>query len=479
MTTGQHSTVGADVISAAVCCFITSLAMASEPELKYIKPLTLPSLDKVELVAVPLDTDVYAVTRVGLPDLRLWDAAGRQVTFVVRRAISKRDETSRQTWTARGKFSARPLDNGGLEMILPLEDKEPIPSGLRFVSPLKNFEHRVQVDSSSDGETWRPVVRDGLIFDYAQYIDVRNDSVRFAPPAEDVDDKMPTQAPYHYLRITIDQVTKSQESQLLELTRQLRADGETDISERLLIERRPFRIDRIELWREVIHKHVTGDVQSPYPLSNLKITENTEPHQTRVTFDSRREPLTSLSLVTDARNFSRSARVEIGQEQGMQTRWDVIGSDEVSKIDLYCLDRSHLSIAISETRQTRYRLVIENRDSAPLAIAGVTAQGAVYEVVFLADPTEKYRLAYGGNRIAQPVYDTAALTAALNAGYISKVAQLGKQRILSEGAETTEPFFARLINDTRLLLMAIVLLVLLLGFGLYQAMRRVDRQVEV
>ncbi len=465
-------------IMAACLTVSAAFAVADPPSLKYVKPLSLPTLDKEELVAVPLDSDVYDVTRAGLPDLRLLDAANKEVAFIVRKAVSKRDETIQDTWTARRQPSAKPLDNGGLEITLELEREEPTPNGVRLVSPLRNFEQRVRVEFSPDGQNWQPLLSDGLIFDYAKYIDVRSDTVHWTTLADAAHDgERPADAPRRRIRITIDDVTKEQESQLMELTRRLRGGEVTEKSERLIIDRRPFRIERIDFWRDVIRDRVTGDQQADYPLSSMAVSEDADAKQTHVTLDSRREPLTSLSLVTEARNFSRSAQVQTEREQGARSSWFTIASGNVSRIDVRRLDRTNLAIAIPETRQPRYRLVIENRDSPPLTITGVTARGSVYEVVFLADPKAEYRLAYGGSDVAPPNYDTAALTASLNAGYIPLAATLGEQGILSEDVVTGDSFFNRLINDTRLLTAAISLLVILLGLGLYQATRRVNSQI--
>src|SRR2546426_439852 len=51
---------------------------------------------------------------------------------------------------------------------------------------------------------------------------------------------------YAHFRITIRDVTSNQESELLELTRRLQGGKETERVERTAVERRPFRIDRID-----------------------------------------------------------------------------------------------------------------------------------------------------------------------------------------------------------------------------------------
>ena len=74
-----------------------------------------------------------------------------------------------------------------------------------------------------------------MIFDYSQFMDVRNDSLELAPANTDG-------GLVAHLRILIDDVTKEQQSQLLELTRRLHGEKETDRSERVTIVRQPFRM---------------------------------------------------------------------------------------------------------------------------------------------------------------------------------------------------------------------------------------------
>lgn len=479
------------VFLSAFCVLLSAkLTLAAPLNLKYAKSLTLPAHEKEELIAAPLDSDIFEATRDGLPDLRLLDSQGVEVPFVLRKAISQKDETLREIWTARRSPSARPVENDALEITLELDREEPMPSGVRLVSPLQNFEQHAKVEFSPDGQRWEPLVEDGLIFDYSRYIDVRHDTLRWPMPADARDgDQLSKDAPLRRIRITIDNVTKEQESQLIELTRELRGKDATQEAdsketgakvtapndiERLTVDRRPFRIERIDFFRDRVIPRSTGEQHAEYPLSGMEITSDAEAKRTLITFDSRREPLTSLTVETGASNFSRAAVVEVERSQFPGPAWRSIGSGRLSNIDFRDLDREQLTIPLAETRQPRYRLVIENRDSPPLAIAGLKARGPVYEVVFLAQPNVEYRLAYGGASVKSPDYDTAALTTALAAGYAPLIAKPGQQELLSGMVETSEPIFKRLINDPRFFSVVIVILVIALGVGIYQAGRRVN-----
>ena len=66
MITCYGRTISAGMV-AAFLALPATVAAAAGPNLKYAKPLALPVLDKEELVAVPLDSDVYEATRAGLP----------------------------------------------------------------------------------------------------------------------------------------------------------------------------------------------------------------------------------------------------------------------------------------------------------------------------------------------------------------------------------------------------------------------------
>src|SRR5438045_8946078 len=109
----------------------------------------------------------------------------------------------------------------------------------------------------------------------------------------------------------------------------------------------------------------------------------------------KRQPLTSLELETADRNFSRHAVVEVERAQGVKKTWDRIGEGTLSRVDFKNLKREKLSISIPESRHTQYRIVIDDRDSPPLEVAGIEAEGNVYEVVFLAAPDGTYQRSYG------------------------------------------------------------------------------------
>jgi hypothetical protein len=446
-----------------MCCLVClrgALAAADEPAFRYSRDLALPDRQQEDLVAVTLDPDVFAATGDGFPDVRILDADDQPVSFLVRKAAATEPQTVRKTWTA-ANTTARPLDDGGLEITVELREDDPAPNGLRLISPLRNFEHRVRVFTSGDAAQWEQAGEETVVFDYSRYMDVRSDGVPFP------------ETPRRHFRIVIDDVTSEQESELLDLTVRLRGEQEAERVERVTIDRRPFRVERVEFWRETHQERVTGDRKAPYPISELRVEEDQEGRRTLVFIESRREPLTSLELVTTNRNFSRRAAVEVEETRGVTSAWREIGAETVARIDFKDLKRERLAIPFPESRQGRYRIAIQDRDSRPLEITGVRAEGNVYEVLFLAAPEQRYRLVYGADDAASPHYDTAAITALLREGFQPTHGDLGKEE-QGPGAGQTGFRWTRLAGDGRVLVGVIVVLVVALGWGLYHAGRRVD-----
>jgi len=441
---------------------ICAVAGAAEPTFRYTKQLDLPTLEQEELLAVTLDSDVYAATRGGLPDLRIRNDGDSDASFLLRKSTKVEPETARSYWAARTR-SVRPLEDGGLEITLHLEPEDPQPQGLRIVTPLHNFEQRVRVFSSADGDNWQPIGDEGLIFDYSQYMDFGSDDISF--PLSDRRD----------FRILIDDVTQEQESQLMNLTRELRGGEEVQRQERTTINRRPFRIDRVLFWRDVVRRQATGDRQVAYAVAGFQLENDPAAQQSIITVDSRRQPLTSFKLVTDSHNFSRHAQVEVERTQGVQHTWRSIGAANLSRLDFRNLRREELTIRFPESRETKYRIVIDNRGSQPLAVTSVEAEGNEYQMVFLAPvPQQQYELAYGSETADPPDFDTAAISASLAAGYQPTIVDLGKQVDTPGAGEPPAFAMSQFVNNPLFLGGIAILLVAALAWGLYHAGHRLD-----
>ncbi len=435
-----------------------AMAVDGPGRLQFTRDIRTGELQREELVAVVLDPHIYAHTRRRLADLRLLDAGGRETPFLLEPMTTTRPQTVRTTWTVRPE-SLQPLDDDGLEIELTLDPRDPQPSGLTVITPLRNFEQRLRVFGSADGEAWELLAPDALIFDYSRFMDIRRCEVRL-PESE-----------HRRFRIVIDAVTVEQESELLELTRRLREGEEVEREERVTRERRPFRIDRIEFWRETDEERVKGPATKDYPVAGLRTEHDPERKRTIVMVETQREPLTALELETPARNFTRRVGVERPERRGVRTQWRRIGEATLSRFAFRDLQRERLEVGFPETRSEQYRLVIDDRDAPPLEVTGIRATGKVYRLVYFADPAGEYRLGYGDPELAAPQYDTAALTAALGKGYEPVAGELGE--VVERPVRRPLDLLA-LLNNPAVLFPGVAVLVGLLAWGLYAAARRVE-----
>ena len=106
-----------------------------------------------------LDSDVYAGTRDGLPDIRIVNDQDDDFPFILEVLAASKSKTVRETETCK-VLSLTKLDNDGVEIIAQLQEKTKLTAErFRMVTPLKNFERHVRVFGSQDGEDWSPLIR--------------------------------------------------------------------------------------------------------------------------------------------------------------------------------------------------------------------------------------------------------------------------------------------------------------------------------
>lgn len=412
-----------------------------------------------ELVAVPLDAEVYARASADYADLRILDLNGNEVPYRLLTRTENREETIEKTWNAENL--SLQLTEDGLDIRFALGTDDPQPTGIKIETPLQNFEQRVRVFGLLDAE--ETLLADEAIFDYSQYMDVRRTELPLK------------QNSFRSFRLLVDRPTSEQESHLLELTRHLQGTGETERQERFTITRRPFRIDRIGLGKKETRIEVASIVEQNWELSIQSTSVDEESRQTRIEFTTQREPLSKLRLVTSSHNFSRRVHLEVPVKTGLRDDWNRIASGTVSRLRYRDIEEQQLELSFPETRSRTFRLIVENRDSPPLAIDGLEALGHVHQLLFLAQPDETYELQYGRetDSTTRPEYDTVAIDRLLAEGVNPLTFRLGAE-IPDSRVPPERSSVRKLLNDPYFLTGLVVLMAALLGWGLYGAVKRMN-----
>ena len=448
-------------------CLATISACSADdpPSFAFEREILLKPVEQNELVTVLLDGDVFACTNDDLFDIAVVNDDGIAVPFLVSKDFPASVERQ-HTWTAKD-ITLQPLESNGLDIRLRLDEKDPLPMSIRLITPLQNFEQAVQVFAIIDGAE-SPLVRNALIFDYSQFMDIRRTEIHLPE----------TRA--REFRLVIETPSLEVEAELIELTRTLQGDVEKNRTERKLIQRRPFRIDRIEFNFEPALKQDPG---SEWPVFDFQVAQDSERKWTTVEFKTRREPLTSIHCNFEDTNFSRRIRLQVPESAQFDTaseseiRWHDIASGLISRFQLQGLNEERLEISFAELRSERLRLVVENRDSPALKFENLTAYGNNYSLSFLAAPASTYNLLYSADTNHPAQHDTAAVTTAFSHGIQPMLATLGPPSRRQQQA-TSGTNFKTLVNSPVVLSFVVGLLILVLGFALYQASMRVSQTTD-
>ena len=437
-------------------------ACAQDPAVfRWQRSIQVPDGDQTRLVSLPLDPQFFETTRNGWPDVRVRNDEHQSMAFVIQPAKEPKSRTIRHHWEAK-TLKAHVDDVTGLQIEFSLQQDDPVPDGISIVTGLKDFEHQVRVESSADAVMWTPLGTASLIFDYSRYVDARNVLIPF------------DRTSHRHFRLTIEDVTAEQETQLLELNRRLRGSREVDRMETTIVNRRPFRVDGINFYRDET-KFESGLLQTTtYSPTCMSVSDDNKTQQTIVLIGNQRQPIAEIQLVTKAENFSRAVTIEAQLEDSNgHQNWQPVGAGTVSRFAIGAIQREQLSIPFRETQTSQFRLTIENKDSPPLPISAVELKGSRYELIVIASPKQKLTLEYGSHEAQPGRYDDAALRAALSQGE-SAVGVIASTPVENQSAAGQKTEGWRPWNDNRILFAGIILLTCLLGWGLFHAGHRIE-----
>ena len=459
-----------------VCSTVVNAADNLVP-FRFFKEIGREAWAEEEIVGVILDSDVYAATHEGLPDIRIVDDQDNDSPFILQVVSESKSKTVRKTETSK-VLSLTKIENDGVEIIVRRKEKTKLTAErFRIVTPLKNFERHVWVFGSQDGGEWSPLVEDAFVFDYSEIIDVHNDEIIL--PKND----------FRQFKFVFDHITNDQDSPFQEITRKLRDGQEVEKWERHKAQRRAFRIERIEYSQDVVREKRRGNKTTGYSVAEFKTKEDSEEKQAIILLRMRREPLTGFRLKTTSHNFNRRVVVQVPSkidsgldavreefgEQDVVRKWENVGEAIISDVSFRNYHREQLEINFPEQRMGKYRIVIHNEDNPPLEVTAIEARGHVKRVVFRASQDTAYRLFYGSETTKLPSYETEPLKEMMNQGFPVTKSNAGTQIENPEYGDDVAPMtLLKFLNNKVFLGGAIVLMVIVLGWVLVRAGGRIN-----
>jgi len=432
---------------------------------QFMKNLVLPDPPPTanqELLAVPLDREVAMATRDGFPDLRLLGPDHQELPFHLERASHKRRVTSRRSLAAT-VVNLEELPGNQLRLVIRRNRSSGKIAGIQLRTPLTDFERRISVSGSRDGQQWTPLVPDALIYDYSRFMDVRRTEI----PLPDND--------FSHFSLLIEQVVDEAVSPLRELLRKTRPGQPPTTTELSAVLNRPLRLDSVTFWSYEQGEEIAEPVIVERPLPPPRVSENSERQETVIEVAAGREPLTSLILTTTSRNFRREVVIEVERETPHGAEWQHLTAAPISLLAFGEHRESSLEIDFAETRANRYRLRIANHDSPPLQITGIAGRGPVYHLLFLKPASgtlAELKLFYGSEQVPQPRYDLAAVLAMAGRGLSPAFLTLGPQQPNPvAGPVAFSP--ARFLASPWFLGSALVVMVVVLALVVFRTARRV------
>lgn len=438
---------------ASFACFVVSLlfprflSAAAPGDFAITRDVLSQTIRAPQLVEARIDTSIFAATRAGFPDLRLFDAEGVEIPRAIEPRYKTQSLVIRQDAAARAT-ELRELPDNRIEARFELLKNQPAPDGLDIRTPLKDFIRTVRVSGSVDGKTWKTLVAGAEIFDYSRYLDIRRTEI-----------PLPNNSCRHFSI----EIGNASEERAQPLIRLVQAGGK-DQTRALDLLQTPFRIDGISFWRDGTKIEKDKPVLRDWSHARFVVTQDPQAKTTEILLQASNVPLSRIQIETPARNFQRDVAVMASTWAHGQKSWRSIGRGQFTRLDLPGYSRNDVSIDFPEARGDELRLVIHNADSPPLDITGILPSGPVYRLLWLAEPLVDYQLAYGNDEIEPPSYDLFAIRTALDNGIPPLRCQLAAPGEASPSAKSFSlgEFISRpLVFGSALALAALALLALL------------------
>ncbi len=370
-----------DVLRAMCCVLAAALPVGAQQAFRVERPIVTTGPGPQRLaVDVPLLTRAQPMTRVyaigrgewradgGLADLRIFDAQGREVPYVL-------THVSRVPEWAPAAVLPQPVTktSSGFEADL---------GAVRNVDMVHvdglppSFLKRVQIEGSGDRQRWTVLVGEGTLFDLPRE-GLQQLSLPFVTGA------------YRYLRATWDDTNSGRLP--LPATVAARIALEPAIARRTLtaaasIERRP-----------------------------------SEPGQSRyrIRLPAAGLPVVAIRLDVGPGHVFRTATISEARFANAQASPVVLGRERLARIERDGVTAAVLRIGIEQPRETDLDLVIDDGNNPRLDVKGVSLELAELQWIYFEAPAGPLVARYGrGPGATAPAYDLEVVKAGLKLGTV-------------------------------------------------------------
>ena len=322
------------------------------------------------LVKLSLPTDTLDAARPALEDLRLYDATGNELPFLIEHPAPAGKVVQ------NAKSFQVSLNNSSTVITLETGVTQPL-DGVTLETPAGNFIKAVRVEGSTDGSSWEPLAQGQPIF--RQQFGASQLRVSFAAGS------------WRWLRLTVDD-------------RRLQAI--------------PFTGAQIfAAAAEVV----------PSETTTVTITERDEnPGETRLTLNlgAANLDVAAVKIETDEPLFTRSVTLAVPRITDLGIFEQTVSQGLIYRVAVEGQSASaNFSVPLeTQVHSRELIMLIKNDDSPPLSISAVRVERRPVYLVFLARSAGTFHLLTGNKFCAAARYDLAALGDNLKTATVSPVA---------------------------------------------------------
>lgn len=335
--------------------FLPSLAFAafSSADWVYYKDISNANGDIVKFL---LDEEIFAGAKGDLSDLRVATTDGRETPY---KLLVERNENS--VTPVALKITNNSYVKGVSSSAILEVPQGKIINRLHISTADKNFRRNVKVYGSADQKEWSTVLDNGYIYDYT---DIKGNF-----HSQDTTVDFPDST-FAYLKLEI-------------------SDDEGS----------PIKIASVEV-SEQVKKAAREVARTPV----FTKTEDPEHKETIILADAlqRGIPIMKATIAAKGENFNRSVFIYSGNGDD---KWNFLGQEYIFRYQTPRFSGEKLSVQFPETNDRYLKIVIQNKDDAPLSITGIKTFATYREVMFQAEAGILYRVYYGNKKAKTPEYD--------------------------------------------------------------------------
>ncbi len=310
-----------------------------------------------------VDVPLLSGTNPGLPDLRLFDGAGREVPYLLVANPPAAPAWATGTLLPVASVDTEKLKTSGFET--DLGELRLIDRFRITMPPVASFLKRVRLEGSGDRQHWTLLVGEGTLFDLHEER-LRNVELLFTPGS------------YRYLRLTWDDTSSGRLGSPLSAEARLvtQAPPPPALTAPLAVEKRPGEPGK-----------------SHY----------------RLRLPAAKLPVVALAFDVGDPRVLRNASVYESRFSGTELAPVLLGATTLQRVVQGALTASSLELRMTPPSEPQLDLVVDDGDNAPLDIRSVSAVFAEQPWIYFEGGDGTVVARYGNATLGVPRYDLEAM----------------------------------------------------------------------